>query len=39
MARLREGPVATTELDALALDSLVTDGLAERDGDLARLPG
>jgi A/G-specific adenine glycosylase len=39
MARLRAGPAPAAELDDEALASLVTDGLAERDGDLAVLPG
>jgi uncharacterized protein YlxP (DUF503 family) len=39
MARLRTEPsVAVAELDAEALASLVTDGLAVVDGDTARLP-
>jgi hypothetical protein len=39
MARLRTEPsVAVAELDAEALASLVTDGLAAVDGDTARLP-
>jgi A/G-specific adenine glycosylase len=38
MARLREGPVAVSELDADALASLVSDGLAERRGAVAALP-
>jgi hypothetical protein len=38
MARLREGPAPAEDLDAAALESLVLDGLAERDGDLVLLP-
>jgi A/G-specific adenine glycosylase len=38
MARLREGAVPVSELDADALASLVSDGLAERRGRLAALP-
>jgi A/G-specific adenine glycosylase len=37
MARLRAGPVVAAELDDAALASLVTDGLAERHGPLARV--
>jgi A/G-specific adenine glycosylase len=38
MARLREGAVPVSELDADALASLVSDGLAARRGRLAALP-
>lgn len=38
LARLRDGPTPVALLDAKALRSLVTDGLATIDGDLARLP-
>jgi hypothetical protein len=38
MARLREGPVVEAELDADALASLVTDGLAVVARGRARLP-
>jgi A/G-specific adenine glycosylase len=38
LARLREGPQAPGELDPDALASLVADGLAALDGDLATLP-
>jgi A/G-specific adenine glycosylase len=37
LARLRDGPAPAVELDAPALESLVTDGLAERHGPLARV--
>ena len=39
MARLREGPAPSVELDPGALESLVADGLAERHGEVASLPG
>jgi A/G-specific adenine glycosylase len=38
LARLRAGPTPTALLDARALKSLVADGLATIDGDIARLP-
>jgi A/G-specific adenine glycosylase len=38
LARLRGGPTPVALLDATALRSLVADGLATVDGDLARLP-
>jgi A/G-specific adenine glycosylase len=38
MARLRSGPTPAAELDLVALDSLVADGLAEHHGRTARLP-
>jgi A/G-specific adenine glycosylase len=38
LARLRAGPTPVALLDARALGSLVADGLAARDGDVARLP-
>jgi A/G-specific adenine glycosylase len=38
LGRLREGPVSARELDGDALRSLLSDGLAVVDGDLARLP-
>lgn len=38
LAALRRGPSAVADLDADALTSLVTDGLAATDGPIARLP-
>jgi A/G-specific adenine glycosylase len=38
LARLRAGPTPVALLDARALRSLIDDGLAARDGDVARLP-
>ena len=38
LAVLRDGPAVRHGLDVEALDSLVADGLAALDGDLARLP-
>src|SRR5438105_4989823 len=38
LARLRAGPTPIALLDARALTSLIADGLAARDGDVARLP-
>jgi A/G-specific adenine glycosylase len=38
LAELRRGPRPSAALDAAALASLVTDGLATVDGPLARLP-
>jgi hypothetical protein len=38
MAALRGGPAPAAALDADVLASLVADGLAVVDGDLARLP-
>ena len=38
LARLRGGPTPVALLDATALRSLVADGLATVDGDLAQLP-
>jgi A/G-specific adenine glycosylase len=38
MARLRCAPTSVRELDTEALESLIADGLAERSGDVARLP-
>jgi A/G-specific adenine glycosylase len=39
MAVLRSAPAPVTTLDAAALESLVADGLAVVDGDVASLPG
>jgi A/G-specific adenine glycosylase len=38
LARLRAGPTPVGLLDTRALRSLIADGLAARDGDVARLP-
>ena len=38
LAALRSGPTAISALDDAALRTLVADGLAEDDGDVARLP-